>query len=176
MVVAGLATAFVVTACKGHDVRIGGAGAGSADFVKRDRTRTLGKGDIRIASQDSAVEVALVGDSIFAGLGARVLNKVDKALDTSSDPGDGFAASIAKTVKGAVAGALDQELVFPMSEISDIQADNGRLTFYGKGGKRMHMFERNNGRDANLFAPSDAAAFAAAFKTRKAANTRGRPG
>src|SRR5581483_9331140 len=87
----------------GHDVKINGAKVEDAQFVKRDSTRPLGPGDIRIASQDSAMEIALIGDSLVAGLGSRVREKVHNDLDTSQVSGSGFSASIEKMVKSTVA-------------------------------------------------------------------------
>src|SRR5262245_21702685 len=133
------ATPLFVAAC-GRDstLKVNGAKLEDAKFVRRDSARTLGPGDIRIASEDSSIEVALIGDSIVAGLGARVRNKVANDLDTTKVSGTGLGSSIEKMVKGTVASALDHELMFPISEVSDVQSQDGHLTFYDKDGKRMN--------------------------------------
>ena len=153
----------------GHDVRVNGAKVEDAQLVKRDSSRALGPGDIRIASTDSAVEVAIVGDSLVAGLGARVRDKVTANLDTMKVSGTGLGANIEKMVKGAVATALDHEIEFPLEQISDVQAEGGHLVFFDKDGKQMNMFKsKNNGSDdTKSFRPEDAQAFVAAFKARK---------
>ena len=165
------AIAVGAAACgSGHDVRVNGAKVDDAQLVKRDASRALGPGDIRIASTDSAVEVAIVGDSIVAGLGARVRDKVTANLDTMKVSGTGMGASIEKMVKGAVADALDHEVEFSLEQFSDVQAQGGRLVFFDKDGKPMNMFKsKDKDRDdSKSFSPEDAQAFVAAFKARKA--------
>ena len=148
----------------GHDIEVNGSKVDDAQLVKRDSSRALGPGDIRIASTDSALEVAIVGDSLVAGLGAKVAN----ALDTTK-AGGGLGASIEKMVKSTVASALDHEIELPLSQISDVQADGGRLIFFDKDGKRMNMFKSSGDHsdDSKTFSPADAEAFVNAFKARK---------
>lgn len=153
----------------GHDIEVNGSKMDDAKLVKRDATRPLGPGDIRIASTDSALEVAIVGDSIVAGLGPKVRDKVAKDLDTSKVAASGFGASIEKMVKSTVASALDHEIQFPLSQISDVQADNGRLVFFDKDGKPMNMFKSGkDSDDSKTFSAADAEAFVTAFKAHKA--------
>src|SRR4051812_21148514 len=91
LVAASLFSTVSLTGCKGHDVRISsGSGGGSVDkasFAKRDSTRALGPGDLRVTTTDSVVEVALIGDSLVAGLGASTRNKIKIATDTSAVQG-----------------------------------------------------------------------------------------
>ncbi|HEY4129906.1 MAG TPA: hypothetical protein VGM50_04785 [Gemmatimonadaceae bacterium] len=165
-----VATPVFVVACGDNDakVKVEGAKLDDAKLVRRDSARTLGPGDIRIASRDSSVEVALVGDSIVAGLGARVRNKVAVDLDTTKVSGTGLSSSIEKMVKGTVASALDHEIMFPISDVSDVRSQDGRLVFYDKDGKQMNMFNSNkHNDDSKTFSPADADAFVAAFKARK---------
>lgn len=166
---ATIAALFAAAGCgRGHDVKVDGAEVHHAQFVARDSTRQLGAGDIRIASQDSAIEVALIGDSVVAGFGARTRQEIKKDLDTAAVSGNGLGASIEKMVKHTVASALDHEIEFPLSQISDVQADNGRLIFFDAHGKRMNMFQGKNDRDSTVFRSEDAQAFVTAFKARKA--------
>jgi hypothetical protein len=157
-----------VAACGGDSkVKINGTNLDDAKLVRRDSARSLGPGDIRIASQDSAVELSLVGDSIVAGLGARVRDKVAHDLDTTNVSGTGLGSSIEKMVKGTVASALDHEVMFPLSQISDVKSDAGRLTFFDKDGHQMKVFGSDKDRDGKTFSPNDADAFVAAFKAKK---------
>src|SRR3954471_17620244 len=103
--------------------------AGNATFAKRDSARSLSPGDVRIATVDSAVEVALIGDSLVAGLGPMTLRKIKNATDTANVKSSGLGASIEKFVKGTVADALDHELHYPLSEISDVRYEDGALVF-----------------------------------------------
>src|SRR4051812_15118556 len=64
------------------------------------------QGDIRIASVDGGVDLALIGDTISGGLSEKTLAKVKHDLDTNSVKGTGFGADIARMVKGTVQSAL----------------------------------------------------------------------
>src|SRR5881409_3322992 len=89
--VAALVAATLFTgACGDHDVQINGAKVEHASVAKRDTARTIGPGDIRIATTDSAVEVALIGDSLVAGLGAATRSKIKAKTDTNAVTGTGI--------------------------------------------------------------------------------------
>lgn len=176
--VALVAAAIVLVACGGSDkniqIKSGSASidASNASLPKRDTTRQLGPDDIRIASTDSAIEIALIGDSLVGGFGARTRDKIKEATDTSKVRGTGFGASIEKMVKSTVAGALDREVQLPLSEISDVKYEDGLLVFYDKSGKRTHFFEHDGDKDAShskssRFSEADAASFISAFKAKK---------
>ena len=169
----GLAAALVAAslmsvACDGkHDIKVNGAHIDDATFAKRDSTKALGPGDLRIATTDSAIEVALIGDSLVAGFGAMARDKIKEATDTSKVSGDGFGASIEKMVKSSVAGALDHEIHVPLTDVSDIQYEDGLLVLYDKQGKKMHFFERDHGKEKpSRFAEDDAKDFIALFKAK----------
>ena len=163
---AALCAALVVAAgCKDRQtIHVDG---NSATFARRDTTQSLGLGDIRIATTDSALELALIGDSLVAGFGASARAKIKDATDTSRVHGSGFGASIEKMVKSSVAGALDHQMEMPLSEISDVRYEDGLLVFYDKKGARMHIMERDKGKDRpSEFTESDAQAFIKAFKSK----------
>ena len=63
-------------------------------------------GDIRIASVDSGVDLALLGDTISGGLSAKTLAKVKHETDTGAVKGSGLGAEIERMVKGSVQSAL----------------------------------------------------------------------
>jgi hypothetical protein len=164
------AAPFVLVACGRGDTKVdvNGSHLENGKLVRRDSSRTLGPGDIRISSQDSSFDLALIGDSIVAGLGTRVRNKVATDLDTTKVSGTGLGASIEKMVKGTVASALDHEFVFPIADVSDVRAQDGGLTFYDKDGKEMNVFRSDTKHDrSRAFSQADADAFVAAFKARK---------
>ena len=161
----------LVASCGRHDVEVSSMGvAATAKFASRDSTRTLGPGDVRIASTDSAVEVAIVGDTIVAGLGKKVLDEVRSKTDTAVVAGDGFAASIEKAVKSSVATALSHEMLLPVIDVSDVRSENGKLVFYARNGSKMHMFESSsrNRSGRQTFSDGDAQRFISAFRARKA--------
>lgn len=162
-------TPCILAACRHRD-REDSSTVADARFSARDSTRTLSPGDVQISSTDSAVELAIVGDTIVAGLGKMVLDEVRDNTDTAEVMGNGFAASIEKAVKSSVASAMNQQLLFPVAGVSDVQSKDGKLVFYAKGGSKLHMFERSNrGRqNRQTFSDADAQRFIAAFRARKA--------
>ena len=166
-----IAGVLFVSAC-GRDnneikIRSNGSSVDHASIARRDSLRPLGIGDVRIATTDSAVEIALVGDSLFAGLGEATRAKIARATDTAAVSGTGIGAGLEKLVKSTVAGALDHELHVPLSEISNIEYSDGTLVFYDKKGKRMQVFDNDNGRNRpSQFSRADADAFISAFKAK----------
>lgn len=162
------AVSLLSAACDGkHDIQVNGAHIDNATFAKRDSTKPLGKGDLRIATTDSVLEMALIGDSLVAGFGAMTREKIREATDTSRVNGSGFGASIEKMVKSSVAGALDHEMHIPLTDVSDIQYEDGLLVFYDKSGKKMRLFERDHGKEKpSRFSEDDAHDFIALFKAK----------
>ena len=125
---------------------------------------------MEIASTDSAVELAIIDDTIVAGLGAKVPDQVRDQTGTSEVTGDGLAAGIEKVVKGSVASALSHQLLFPMADVGDVKIEDGKLVFYGRNGSRMRLFESSSRGAGNrqTFSDVDIQRFTAAFKARKA--------
>lgn len=169
-VAALVAASLFLIACGDHDVQVNGAKMEHASFAKRDSVRQLGPGDIRIATTDSAVEIALIGDSLVAGLGASTRNKIKTATDTNAINGSGIGASFEKMIKSTVASALDHELQIPISEISNVEYEDGHLVFYDKKGGRMNLLNyRGSGHDEShdsRFSETDAKNFIATFKNK----------
>ena len=132
---------------------------------------SLRAGDVRIVTVDSSIDLALLGDTISTGLSPYALNKVRHETDTASVNGSGFAASIEKMVKGAVAGAVGTRAAFPLTAVRDVRYDNGRLQF-DWAGRPVNLFEHTkvNGRPVlEAFRPEDAQRFVDAVRARKRA-------
>jgi hypothetical protein len=149
------------------------ASVSAAKFSARDSTRKLGAGDVQIVSADSAVELAIIGDSIIGGLGKKVLDKVRQDTDTAKTTEKGFGAAIANAVKSSVASALSHQIIFPVAEVQDVRYENGSIQMYGNGGGKLHIFENSTGdkskNEKTAFTEADAQRFIAAFHARKAA-------
>jgi hypothetical protein len=169
-IVAALAASVVVIAC--HNDRAEKRDEMSqATFAPRDTTRRLGPGDVRIATTDSSLELAIIGDSIVTGFGSKVIEKIRQKTDTSDITGDGIGATIQRAVKGTVAKAMDHEIHYPIADISDVRFEDGGLRFYRADGRKMSVFENShvNGRKVSeSFSPGDAQRFISAFRARKA--------
>jgi hypothetical protein len=163
---------LALAACGDHD-DVDVAKGGKADnvkFVGRDSNRVAGPNDVQITSSDSAVDLAIIGDTVVAGLGDKVINKVRDKTDTTKVSGNGFAAGIEKMVKSTVADAMSHQVLIPVSEINDVRYEDGGLRFYGKNGSKMHVFEnsRNGKGGTSAFNEADAQRFITVFKERKA--------
>ena len=142
----------------------------NATFAVRDSNRTLGPGDVRIMNVDSSFELAVIGDSIVTGFGPKTLAEIKKGTDTANVTGDGFGASIEKFVKNTVAGALNREIKYSVTDVQDVRFENGKLEFYWKDGSRMKLFENAKQSDkpmSSTFSEADAQRFVAAFHARK---------
>lgn len=165
-----VAASSFLAACRDHDVQVNGAKVEHASFAKRDSARALGPDDIRIATTDSVVEVALIGDSLVAGLGQATRSKIKSATDTNAVNGSGIGASFEKMIKSTVASALDHELQIPISEISNVEYEDGHLVFYDKKGGRMNLLNyKGSNHDENhdsRFSETDAKNFITAFKSK----------
>jgi hypothetical protein len=172
-VVAALAASVVVVAACHSDRSEKHDDMSHATFAPRDTTRTLGPGDVRIATTDSSLELAIIGDSIVTGFGSKVIDKIREKTDTSDITGDGLGATIQRAVKGTVAKAMDHEIHYPIADVSDIRFEDGGLRFYRADGRKMSVFEnsRVNGRRVSeSFSPEDAQRFISAFRARKASH------
>ena len=166
-----VAVSLTLSACSGDasDHELQKTSARDARFVARDSNRVPGPGDVQIVSTDSAVELGIFGDTVVAGLGRKVLDKVRNETDTAVVKGSGFGADLEKFVKKNVADALSHQVLFPIAEISDVRYADGSLQFYGNGGAKMHVFESSSKERSNTstFTEPDAQRFIAAFKARK---------
>ena len=149
----------------------GSRASGARDVkVSARATRMLGAGDIQITSVDTTLELALVGDTVIAGLGAKVLAEIRDKTDTAAVTGNDLGSNIEKIVKNTVADALSHEFLIPVAAIRDIQYANGMLQFFGRDGSKMRLFDssRHGGkRVSETFSPDDAQRFIDAFVARK---------
>ncbi|MEP6620032.1 MAG: hypothetical protein ABJE47_11980 [bacterium] len=168
-----LLTATLAAGCRNHDadpdtgdvkVQVGrGASAAAAPMA------ALGAGDVRIFTRDSAVDLALIGDTISSGLSPTILAKIKKQTDSNAVLGNGFGASIDKMVKGAVQSAIGTRASFPLSAIRDVKYENGRLEFAWTG-KPENIFSHANVDKHPLlesFSPEESQRFVDAVRARK---------
>lgn len=131
---------------------------------------TLAAGDVRIYNTDSSVDVSLVGNSIYAGLSPKTVERVKTEMNEKmSDDTSGFAGSIKSIVKSSVAGAIGTHAVFPLSNIRDIRYDNEQIVVEWKDGTHHDLFgsSRVNGvKESKTFRPEDAQRFVDAVRAR----------
>ena len=159
--------ALLVSACHGSEkkslVALSSANSATASVLQ--------PGDIRIVTQDSGADLALLGDTISAGLSVHTLDKVKKETDTTAVKGDGFGASIEKMVKGAVQKGIGTRTAAPLAAVRDVHIDNGTIVFDWVGTPYQLMSNSHENGKAVLasFAPADAQAFVDAVRARKRA-------
>jgi hypothetical protein len=143
-------------------------GTGGARGLVRGDDPPLGPGDVRVTSTDGALVLAVIGDTVRVRLGDSVAARVRRGVGEGADGGSGFGGFVARTVKGAVGGAMAEATRFavrvPVAEVRDLRYEDGELRF---GSER-----RRRGRDSHTgarFAPADAERFIAAVRARQRA-------
>jgi hypothetical protein len=126
-------------------------------------------GDIRIASVDSGVDLALLGDTISGGLSAKTLAKVKRETDTSAVKGSGLGSEIERMVKGTVQSALTTRINIPLSAVRDVRYDGRKIVFEwnGKPPKAFANVKVDKKDAMESFSPEDAQRFVAAVRARK---------
>src|SRR5436853_7605932 len=91
-------------------------------------TEALAPGDLRVYNEDSTVDIVLQGDKLLAGLSPKVVEKVRSEMEKNSTRDtSGLGGLIAQTVKQTVSSAIGTHVVYPLSEIRDIQYQDGQL-------------------------------------------------
>jgi len=128
-------------------------------------------GDIRIASVDSGVDLALIGDTISGGLSAKTLAKVKSETDTAAVKGNGLGSEIERMVKGTVQSALATRVNIPLSAVRDVRYDGRRIVFdwNGKPPKAFGDVKVDKKDVLESFSAADAERFVAAVRARKGA-------
>lgn len=126
-------------------------------------------GDIRIASVDSGVDLALLGDTISGGLSAKTLAKVKQDTDTAAVKGNGLGSEIERMVKGTVQSALATRVNIPLSAVKDVRYDGKRIVFdwNGKPPKTFGNIKADKKDVLESFSAEDAQRFVAAVHARK---------
>ena len=170
-----VALCLVTAACRHRD----DDDAKSADVpirLSRNPDATSGKvemqaGDIRIASVDSGVDLALIGDTISGGLSQKTLAKVKHDTDTGAVKGSGLGSEIERMVKGSVQSALGTRIAIPLSAVRDVHYDGRKIVFDWNGKPRTGFSHVNvNNKDAlESFSAEDAQRFVDAVRARKRA-------
>ena len=159
-----LAAAATLGACRHRDA--------DTRFSDRDTTpvEKLGPNDMMMTTRDSTMQMGVVGDHITMRLAPRALDSVRVATDTSKVEGNGFAASLEKTIKRGVAAALQKQVEIPLSDVRDVRYENGRLVFDWVNKPAMAPDNtKSNGRDLLAsFSEQDCQRFVAAVRAHKA--------
>jgi hypothetical protein len=126
--------------------------------------------DVRITSTGNEVDLALIGDTISAGLSQVALAKAKHETDTGAVSGSDFGASIERIVKGTVQSALGTRVAFPISALNDARYESGKIVFDWK--ENTHVFVKTNINGKPMlesFRPEDAQRFVEAVRARKSA-------
>ena len=135
---------------------------------KSQRT-DLAPGDARIVETSGQFDLALIGDTISAGLAPSALETARSATDTTGQSGGGLGPSIERIVKGAVQDAVAKRVAFPLSAIDDVRYESGRIVFAWNGDRsRLLESTKVNGEPLlERFRPDDARRFVDAVRARK---------
>ena len=137
-------------------------------IANRDTALRLGPGDVRIATTDSSMELALVGQRILVRFGERAREQIRRETDTSTVHDSGFGGSIERLVKSTVASALDKQIEYPLSDVREASYDNGEIRLETSRGRLLERTQVHGKPLSRSFAPQDAQRFVAAVQARKA--------
>ena len=154
-----LAASLLLTSCSRHrddDARGSAAEAGVTG------------GDVRIQTTSGELDMALVGDTISAGLAPAALAKVRRETDTAQVSGSGIGGSIERMVKSSVQSAVSSRVAFPISAVKDVRYRDGAIEFeWNERPTRLFEQTKVNGNPfLASFAPQDAARFVDAVRGR----------
>jgi hypothetical protein len=156
-----LATALTTAACSRHrddDTRTAAPPSGSGPSA----------GDVRIQTTSAELDLALVGDTISAGLAPGALAKVRQETDSASVHGSGLGGSIERMVKSTVQSAVSSRVSFPVSDVRDVRYENGAIRFdWNHRPTRLFDQTKVNGKPLlESFRPDDAERFVQAVRAK----------
>jgi hypothetical protein len=124
--------------------------------------------DVRIQTTKGELDMALIGDTISAGLAPGAVAKVRQETDTAAVHGSGLGGSIERLVKSTVQSAVTSRVSFPVSAVKDVRYRNGAIEFEWKE-RPTRLFEHTkvNGKPfLESFSPADAERFVQAVRAK----------
>jgi hypothetical protein len=161
----------LAAACGRHDRdRDGRNIEAQGNVANRDSALTLGAGDVKIVSEDSSVDLAVVGQQIVVRLSDKTMNKVRGETDTMAVKDSGFGGSIERMVKRTVQSALGHQFQYPLSDVRDAKYENGAIVLEPNGDRQPRLLANTkiNGKKLmESFRPDDAKRFVAAVNAKK---------
>jgi len=165
-----IAMAVMAVACGRHDSNRDGRNVETQGSVaNRDTALTLGAGDVKIVSEDSSVDLALVGQRIVVRLSDKTMDRVRRETDTAHAD-SGFGGSIERLVKRTVQSALAHQFEYPLSDVRDAKYENGAIVIEPNGDRKPRLLANTkiNGKKVlESFRPDDAKRFVAAVNAKK---------
>ena len=158
-----------LVACSRSDRSEHDDAASSSPSPDPQLTTGVAAGDIRIVESGGAFDLALIGDTISAGIAPSPLATARSVTDTEEVPEGGLVSSVERMVKGTVQGALAKRVAFPLSAIRDARYQSGRIVFDWTG-QPVQLLEHTmvNGKPLlERFRGADARRFVEAVRARK---------
>lgn len=124
--------------------------------------------DVRIQTTSGELDMALVVDTISAGLTPDALAKVRRETDTAQVSSTGIGGSIERMVKSTVQSAVSNRVAFPVSAVRDVRYRDGAIEFeWNERPTRLFEQTKVNGKPfLASFAPQDAERFVDAVRAR----------
>ena len=153
-----LAASLLLTSCSRHRDDDDGGAVAQAGIT----------GDVRIQTTSGELDMALVGDTISAGLAPDALAKVRRETDTARVSSSGIGGSIERMVKSTVQSAVSSRVAFPVSAVKDVRYRDGAIEFeWNERPTRLFEQTKVNGKPfLASFAPQDAERFVDAVRAR----------
>jgi hypothetical protein len=130
--------------------------------------RASAGGDVRIQTTSGQLDLAVVGDTISAGLAPSALAKARQETDSSTVHGTGLGGSIERMVKSTVRSAVSSRVSFPISAVKDVRYRDGAIEFeWNERPTRLFDQTTVNGKPfLASFAPDDAERFVDAVRAK----------
>jgi surface antigen len=125
-------------------------------------------GGVRIQTTSAELDLALVGDTISAGLAPDALAKAREATDSAKVRATGLGGSIERMVKSTVQSAVSSRVSFPVSDVRDVRYEDGAIRFeWNHRPTRLFDQTKVNGKPfLESFSPDDAERFVQAVRAR----------
>ena len=158
-----LAAALLLVSCRHRDADHSAAASASSSA-----SGAASADDVRIQTTTGELDLALVGDTISAGLAQRALEKAREATDTAKVSATGLGGSIERLVKSSVQQGLSSRVAFPVSAVKDVRYEDGRIQFeWNERPTRLFEQTKVNGKPfLESFRPDDAQRFVDAVRAR----------
>lgn len=160
-----LSLLFTVAACapEPSDVAPEADGGAGVDF---QREAPPGAEQIVITTDGGEADLGLTDEVLFFRLSEKQRAEVEDEMAAETEDLDGLGGSIARTVTGAVADALDFTVRVPLEEVESVRYEGGRLQIETRGDGSFTFDDRGNNANSldRQFDPEDARRFVDVFE------------
>lgn len=166
-----VAALTVASACSGRERRASADSTAKAVEDASAPTRSGGTPDadsVGITSRSGAVLLSVAHDSVSMGFSPATLERIRRETDTAG-AGSGLSGMIERKVKAGVQSMLSTRVMVPVSDIENVQYEDGAIRFTYRTpprGMKLEDIKIDNERALESFRESDARLFVKAVEGR----------